>query len=99
MEQFASDEAVRKVHDLDTFLSFLETLFEDWEAASAANKSKPSSPYGSMYGWENTNIGDFLEAAVAGAKDNRLGKLGGTFADENAWRQAAQIILLGKVYE
>lgn len=91
--------AAEKVHDLDTFISFLEALFVDWEEAVAAEKRDPSSPYSSMHGWENTSIGTFLNAAVAGARDNNLEKPGGLHADENAWRQAAAIILLGKLYE
>lgn len=99
MDQFASHSAAKKVHDLESFLSFLEVLMDDWEASSNAEKNSPSSPYSSMCGWENTSIGAFLEAAIAGARDNKLGQPGGTCSDQNSWRQAAEIILLGKVYE
>ena len=68
MGQFASHEAAEKVHDLDTFLSFLKILLEDWEEASTADKARPSSPYSSMYGWENTSIGSVCMHAI----DQRL---------------------------
>lgn len=72
---------------------------DDWEDSNKAEKVSPSSSFSSMNGWENTSIGAFLEAAIAGARDNKLGQPGGTYSDHNSWRQAAEIILLGKVYE
>ncbi|WP_137111546.1 hypothetical protein [Rhodobacter sp. SY28-1] len=88
-----------RVHDLSSFLDFLEALMNDWEAATVSEKASPSSSYSSMYGWENTSIGSFLEAAIAGARDNKLGQPGNYLADSNPWRQAAEIMLLGKIYE
>ncbi len=99
MNNWDADHSAEQVQDIESFLHFLEVLIKDWEAATKAEKTSPSSPYRSMYGWENTNIGDFFEAAIAGARGNKLGQPGGAYADKSAWRQAAQIMLLGKVYE
>jgi len=52
-----------------------------------------------MCGWENTNIGSFLEAAIAGGNDNRVGQETPAEDAASAWRQAAEIICLGKFYE
>jgi hypothetical protein len=93
------ERSADNVRDIKSFLDFLEVLMRDWEVASHSEKLLPSAPYSSMYGWENTTIGSFLEAAIAGARGNKLGEPGGAHAGSNPWRQAAVIMLLGKMYE
>ncbi|WP_407495189.1 hypothetical protein [Pseudooceanicola sp. MF1-13] len=99
MHTDASREAADQVHDLASFLVFLDCLFQDWQIASAGAKPTATNPNATLDGWENVTIGTFLEAAIAGARDNKVGEPGGYLADTNPWRQAAEIILLGKVYE
>lgn len=99
MDSWDLERSADKVRDIQSFLDFLEVLMRDWEVASHSEKQSPSARYSSMYGWENTTIGSFLEAAIAGARDNKLGEPGGTHAGSNPWRQAAEIMLLGKMYE
>ena len=91
---------LNEVQDADSFISFLQSLQQDWEKSEASERRSPSNPYAAnAYGWENTCIGSFLEAATAGGTDNknRLSDLSGTTAD--VWRYAAEIIMCGKVYE
>lgn len=92
-------DALEKVTDATSFIEFLERLRADWQNAVLAENGNPSSPFGSMHGWENTNIGSFLEAAIAGGTDNKTGLEDGFKNAETAWRRAAEIILLGKIYE
>ena len=92
-------QAAKDVADAQSFISFLDILRADWDTACAAEKTNPSAPYSSMHGWENTTIGDFLEAAAAGATDFKIGQPQGSNPDDNPWTQAAQILFLGKLYE
>ena len=92
-------KAVEKVKDAASFIAFLEVLRVSWEEAVHAEKENPSNSYFSMHGWENTNIGSFLESALAGGTDNKIGSEQKTENGTAAWRQAAQIIMMGKYYE
>jgi hypothetical protein len=93
-------DAAENVRDLTSFLLFLEVLASDWEAAARAEKTFPSGPYStSTYGWENFTIGSFLEAPVAGARDNKIGSEGSIESSSAVWSQVARILLLGKLYE
>jgi len=92
-------DSVNSVRDAASFIAFLEVLRVSWEDAVLAEKGASSNPYASMYGWENTNIGSFLDAAIAGGTDNRVGLESAEKGEAIAWRQAAEIILLGKTYE
>lgn len=99
MDQEALDYVLEKVTDMESYLHFLDVLRHDWYSANEAEEALPSNPYGSMYGWENTDIGSFLEAAIAGARDQLAAGRSEADFGENPWRQAAQILLLGKIYE
>ena len=81
------------VHDEATFLVFLNALMADFQQSQKMEAEKPSSPYEfAANGWENTTIGDFLEAATAWAHDSPP-------KDENPWLRAANILYAGKIYE
>jgi hypothetical protein len=93
------ETALKKVQDAATFLAFLEVLAADWESANDAEKDSPSSSFAATHGWENTTISTFLKAAIAGARDNGIGGGVGTNTEASAWRQAADILYFGKMYE
>jgi hypothetical protein len=67
---------------------------QDWDVAVKMNKENPANPYGSMYGWENIDIGSFLESAKAWAVDVDVAK-----KYSNPYTQFAHILLAGKFYE
>jgi hypothetical protein len=66
---------------------------------AAAQRGEASSGFLSGLGdWEYNSIGGFLDAAAAAAEDRA--KAGIAWEEEdNPWRRAARIILLGKYYE
>ncbi|TGP49880.1 hypothetical protein EN873_28605 [bacterium M00.F.Ca.ET.230.01.1.1] len=87
------------VHDLQSFVRFIDGLRRDREDANRREALKPAGPYSSGWnGWENGSIASFLESAVAWFEDNRRGDPA-FLADENPWKAAARIIYAGKYYE
>lgn len=72
------DLALEAVTDFPTFLAFAKLLQADREAAVAKERLHPSSPYESEYGWENTTIESFLEAAIAWSETTDCGVGQGT---------------------
>ncbi len=92
-------EALECVVDGQTFLVFLKALLADWRVAKSSEEEAPADPYTTMYGWENLDIESFFEAVIAGSEDHKLGFPEGTFSNNNPWRQAAEALLLGKLYE
>ena len=43
-------------------------------------------------GWENNDIASFLDAIYAGTKSN-------DFSEKTNWRNFAEIVYMGKIYE
>ena len=90
MEPF---ELIEKVNSLETFLEFIKALMLDKRDEDEKEKLKPSSPYSSGYnGWEHNDIASFLDAIHAGTKDNG-------FSEKASWKNFAEIIYMGKIYE
>lgn len=89
--------AAKNTKDAASFIEFLRALRDDFDAATASEQVRPSSPYSSMHGWENVTISAFLDAAAAGAEDNRIGS--DEDRKDNPWSLAAQILYIGKIYE
>jgi hypothetical protein len=88
------EDLAPRVDSSDSFLAFVEALAAQRERDAGAEAGKPSSPYGPTGGgWENVTIHQFLEAAVACARDNRL------FGQEPTWKAFARFLLGGKGYE
>ena len=87
------------VHDEESFLEFMSQLCADWEEEREIEATKPSSPYSAgALGWENGNIGAFLDAAAAwGTATINGAEL--YKKPDNPWRRAAQILHAGKFYE
>ena len=87
------------VEDEDTFVRFISVLGADWKLERSQEKQTACSPLESgAQGWENGDIGAFLEAASAWAQvaDH---KIWGYRKSENPWRRAADILMAGKYYE
>ncbi len=70
--------------DTQSFLSFVRELIADRE--DGAN------------GWENASIENFLEAAVAWADDSDFGEQQ-NLPGNNPWKQFANFLYAGKIYE
>jgi hypothetical protein len=91
--------ALKAVCDSTTFLEFVKELIADREDEARKEEITPSPPYGSgANGWENGTIEAFLEAAVAWAEASEFGVQQG-LSPENHWRQFAEFLYLGKIYE
>src|SRR5437879_5321248 len=59
-----------RVNSKETFLAFVEQLRADWEASRETERNSPSSPYGpNARGWENPDLGRFLEAMQRWTED------------------------------
>lgn len=87
------------VNDEQSFLRFVQALAEDWEDEQQKELANPSSPYGpGANGWENGTIGAYLNAAVRWG-DESIGGLRFYEKPSNAWKRAAQILHMGKLYE
>lgn len=93
--QSARDAVVDEV----SFLNFLNVLSTDWFAENELHATSPQSPYSAgALGWENGNIGAFLEAAARWAERSRNG-LQFYEVPQNQWRRLADIMFMGKIYE
>ena len=91
-------DALENVTDYQSFLVFVQALVEDWEDEVAKEKLQPSNPYGpGANGWENGTIGAYLEAALRCEKDHA--KLHKTVDKQPSWREFAQFLYRGKIYE
>jgi hypothetical protein len=92
-------QALKSVHDEETFLQFLLALRDDREASIAMEQEAPSSPYGpDAGGWENTTIERFFDTAVRWARDSMNGNPFYTKPD-NPWRRCADILFAAIGYE
>ena len=92
-------DALKAVHDEESFLQFLLALRDDREASIEQEKATPSSPYGpDARGWENTTIERFFDTAVRWARDSVNGN---PFYKRpgNPWRRCADILFAAKGYE
>ncbi|HET8629293.1 MAG TPA: hypothetical protein VFL91_17870 [Thermomicrobiales bacterium] len=87
-------ELLERVTDRQSFLAFDRALIADREDEVASEQAQPSSPYGpGANGWENGTIEQYMEAALAWAKDS------GQLPEEPSWRAFATFLYAGKIYE
>jgi hypothetical protein len=88
-------ELKNRVNSKETFLEFIQALRKDWDASQAWEKLHPSSTYGpSARGWENPDLGMFLESMYAWTQDSDE-----YVPSEASWRTFAEILLAAKSYE
>jgi len=91
---------LENVVDADTFLRFLVAMLKDLRLSQRAELVVPSHPTAqAARGWENNELGSFLEAAIAGGAANRVGQGDAMQTAQRAWRASAEIIYCGKIYE
>ena len=85
------------VSDFESFLAFVRWIAADRADEAAKGRLSPTHPLGpGRDGRENTTVEDFLEAAAACAGDHSA-KMGRP--PEASWREFANFLLGGKVYE
>ena len=88
-------ELAQRVDSKDTFLEFVAALRADWEASRAEESAHPSSPYSpDARGWENPDIGRFLEAMQAWTED-----MDERVSASPSWRTFADMLMAAKIYE
>ena len=79
-------DLLEQVQDQATFINFVTALMRDRED----QESKAT--------WQNDTIEQYLESALAWAKDSDMGKTQG-LSQDNLWRVFAEFLYLGKIYE
>jgi hypothetical protein len=93
----SEDELIRKLEavcDWDSFKLFVEALRADFRAASQQEQLAPAHSRGyGAFGWQNTNIEDFLECALAGLEANRQRS---PELSEASWKTFAEFLYLGR---
>jgi hypothetical protein len=87
-------QKLEAVKDETSFLAFVEAL----SAKRAGVESLSVTPDGFQAEWANGTIAQFLEAAVAWAKDSDFGGRPGP-KPSNVWRLFAQFLWAGRSYE
>jgi hypothetical protein len=88
-------EICDRVNSKETFLQFVEALLADWHASRKEERANPSSPYSAAArGWENIEIGAFLEAMSAWSQD-----MGDRLESQPSWQTFANMLMAGKIYE
>ena len=88
-------ELAERVDSKETFLEFVAALRADREASRAEETEHPSSPYSpAARGWENPELGRFLEAMQAWTEGS-----GERIAGEPSWRTFADMLMAAKIYE
>jgi hypothetical protein len=93
------EEALQDVTDAVTFLRFAQALELERRVDKEREASVVSSPYSATsLGWENVSIEDFLESAVAWAKDTGWASRD-LSEPASMWRAFADFLHAGKVYE
>ena len=94
------DELLEQVDSKETFLRFLSALAADWYASQEMEARSPSSPYGPLAnGWENPDIGRFLEAMVDWTRTRSAMTGEPSVPEEPSWKTFAAMFAAGKVYE
>src|SRR5205809_119946 len=86
--RYRSSPFADRVNSRDTFLAFVEALAAERASDAAGEGKQPSNLYGPTAKlWENTTIHDFLEAAVACARDGK------SLLEQPTWRDIALFLL------
>ena len=90
-------EGLENVRDRRTFLEFVSLLAGDCEDSLIREKQAPEASRGyGAFGWQNTTIPTFLEAALTcleaneGQDDNFI---------EPTWKGFAEFLYGGRIYE
>lgn len=91
-EFFSPDEVV----DRESFYRFVEWLVRDREIAEKLEEEKPDFyKYGGANSWQNSSISTYLDCALAGADAQEDWRT----EDQPTWKDLAEFLYLGKIYE
>jgi hypothetical protein len=90
------EELLESVHDHDTFMAFVWALVADREKAEQLERADPKRyQFGGAGNWQNSSISAFLGAAASYFEDSGWG----SGSAQPSWRDLAQFLYLGKIYE
>lgn len=93
----AAEELLAHVVDRESFIAFVEALAAERRQAEHLEKEQPLRyQLGGALGWENGDIADFLEAALAYFQE---GSLGPAPEPVPSWRMFAEFLYCGKIIE
>ena len=91
-------ESLDAVCNARSFVAFLQALLDDLPSEREISATSPEYRYlVGVAGWMNQDLPSFLEAAIAGGTDIHSRETSATSAQ--AWKTAAEIVYLGKIYE
>jgi len=84
------------VKDRESFMEFLAALAEDRQAAEEIERQNPNeAKWGAPRGWQNGDISMFLGAFGLHFEDGRWPEE----KETPSWRDLAEALYLGKIYE
>lgn len=87
---------MESVADKESFLEFLEALVKDREEAEKIESNDPQKwSWGGANGWQNSDISMFLESASCYFHEGPHCHSG----DNLSWKDLAQFLYFGKIYE
>lgn len=93
-------DALDRVQDRETFLDFVRALVKDKEDEDRKEAANPSSPWGpGANGWENGNIAQYLDAALAWGESISGETHMRSLPQEPSWKAFAEFLYCGKIYE
>jgi hypothetical protein len=91
-------EALEKVKDRESFVTFVWALVDEREQAEALERENPEYyKWGAPLGWQNSSIAGYLSAALNCVEDSE--SLGRHISEEPSWRAFAEFLYMGKIYE
>jgi hypothetical protein len=89
-------ECLEKVPDYKTFRDFVWTLIEEREAAEELERAEPDRwKCGGPMGWQHADISEYLASRM-----QYFSRRGDSLAKaQPTWRDLAQFLYYGKIYE
>ena len=89
-------ECLEKVTDYETFRDFVWTLVDEREAAEEMERAEPDKwKYGGPMGWQHADISQYLAAGMQYFSQRE----GGFAKTPPTWRDLAEFLYYGKIYE
>jgi hypothetical protein len=90
------EEILEKVHDRESFISFVEALAAEREMAEQTERGQPIRfGLGGSFNWQNADISSFLYAALNYFTPNPLHQP----VEEPGWKMFAEFLYCGKIIE
>lgn len=90
------EELLEGVHDHATFVAFVWALVADRESAEQLERADPKRyQLGGARNWQDGSIATFLGAATSYFEDSEWA----SGSAQLSWRDLAQFLYLGKIYE